>query len=488
MVRRNLRLSWSSSIDKIIGTFILIQSIGAPWILGGTTNTGFWFISILGFCLGGGLFFKKTVTWFQKRRDTIVSGNSPINWPLRSLYFWAVATLFYVLVSVVNARSNLFYTFYPGSLRATGVEIEYFDAVSWLPHSYGSNSTFKALLKYLALFATFLAARDWFSGSSLSEEFKLSLNRNFPNIRIQFFLWTLALSSCVLAFVGMLQRLDKTERLLWLFENHINGGSGAFGPFPYQSNAAQYLNLVWPVILAFWLNFPNKINIQHRLNGSRTSDVKYLLLVCVVVMASGVVLTKSKGGVIVLLGLVLCVAMIMRFLAKRGSYSFFTLNVCLIAVILLGIWLGGWQLLERFVKTDLSTLNGRKFIYDDAAVMVDDFKLFGSGAETFAPLYYFYRKTNPFWDAYVHNDYLETVITFGWVGVLLIVFTCISMWAIPFFGYGISTAPEFLALIGLAMGGMLFHACFDLPFQIYSLQLEFILMCALFSCLKLERR
>jgi hypothetical protein len=43
-------------------------------------------------------------------------------------------------------------------------------------------------------------------------------------------------------------------------------------------------------------------------------------------------------------------------------------------------------MIERVKYADLSTLNGRRFIYQDSVRMVEDFMPFGSGAETFAPL------------------------------------------------------------------------------------------------------
>ena len=114
-------------------------------------------------------------------------------------------------------------------------------------------------------------------------------------------------------------------------------------------------------------------------------------------------------------------------------------------------------------------MSGRKMVYEDAARMAEDFAVFGSGAETFAPLYYFYRKKDPEWNAYVHDDYLETWITFGTVGFVVIPLICLAVWLVLFFGKGIPAPPEFFLLIGVAMVGILAHAKFDLPFQIYSI-------------------
>ena len=42
--------------------------------------------------------------------------------------------------------------------------------------------------------------------------------------------------------------------------------------------------------------------------------------------------------------------------------------------------------------------------------------------------------------------------------------------------------------MGVAMVGILIHAKFDLPFQIYSIHSHFVLLCAVLTSLKWQRR
>jgi hypothetical protein len=67
----------------------------------------------------------------------------------------------------------------------------------------------------------------------------------------------------------------------------------------------------------------------------------------------------------------------------------------------------------RFNEKDISEMSGRNLIYADAARMVQDFQVFGSGAETFAPLFYFYCNQSKEWAGDVHNNCLGACITFG---------------------------------------------------------------------------
>ena len=91
------------------------------------------------------------------------------------------------------------------------------------------------------------------------------------------------------------------------------------------------------------------------------------------------------------------------------------------------------------------------------------------------------------WDAYAHNDYLETLITFGSVGFGVIAVIVIAILFMPFFGDGMTALSEFIVLIGLTMAGMLIHARYDLPFQVYGLHFEFFVLCVLVTCLKWEK-
>ena len=145
-------------------------------------------------------------------------------------------------------------------------------------------------------------------------------------------------------------------------------------------------------------------------------------------------------------------------------------------------------MMARFRSEDLGKMSGRKLIYEDTARMAQDFAVFGSGAETFAPLYYFYRHKDPEWNAYVHDDYLETRVTFGTVGFVIIVLIFLAVWLVPFFGNGVPAPPEFILLIGVAMVGILIHAKSDLPFQIYSIHSQFVLLCAVLTSLKWQGR
>jgi O-antigen ligase len=474
--------------DVMSGAALLLMAVLAPWMLGVTTQETISALNGLGF-LSGGLWIVQRVIRSRASAGRQAPAEYPgARWPMACVWGLVITLLGYVLCSALNPKASLQYTFTPGHTLATGVEIDYLDPIEWLPQSHDRDRTLRAFWKYLAIVFSFAAARDWLMGTSRRERRSDDGTYRFPGDRMQWLLWTLAMNAAAVALVGMLQRLDGTQELLWTFANHLNGGDGSFGPFPYRSNGAQYLNLMWPVTLGFWWVLRRR-NVARRSVSNRSGgDPHVLLLVLAVLTAAGVVVANSRGGFLVLVGLLVAVFVLVMVRSKRQTGFRIGVVAAILAVLGVGGWLGGEAMMARFRSEDLSGMSGRKMIYEDTARMAQDFAVFGSGAETFAPLYYFYRRKDPEWNAYVHDDYLETRVTFGTVGFVIIVLIFLAVWLVPFFGNCIPTPPEFILLIGVAMVGVLIHAKSDLPFQIYSIHSQFVLLCAVLTSLKWQGR
>jgi O-antigen ligase len=109
--------------------------------------------------------------------------------------------------------------------------------------------------------------------------------------------------------------------------------------------------------------------------------------------------------------------------------------------------------------------------------MLPDAGAWGFGPGTFAITFPHYTQelgaAIPGIWRFAHDDYLQTVIEWGWVGA--------SVWALLFFGglvrcfhfcrRGRSADRALLFTSGLALGGVALHALVDFPLQIASLQL-----------------
>jgi hypothetical protein len=63
--------------------------------------------------------------------------------------------LCYVLISALNPKARLQYTFTLGYLIASGVEVDYLDPIERLPKSHDRDRTLRAFWKYLAVVLSF---------------------------------------------------------------------------------------------------------------------------------------------------------------------------------------------------------------------------------------------------------------------------------------------------------------------------------------------
>jgi hypothetical protein len=86
------------------------------------------------------------------------------------------------------------------------------------------------------------------------------------------------------------------------------------------------------------------------------------------------------------------------------------------------------------------------------------------------------------WCAFLHNDWLESRITLGWIGLALLLTLLAGTFAHWFLGSGVPLPGRLAALVWLAMVGCLVHARFDFPFRVHSVATVFLLYCSVLSC------
>ena len=153
-----------------------------------------------------------------------------------------------------------------------------------------------------------------------------------------------------------------------------------------------------------------------------------------------------------------------------------------IATLALGLNLG-WDKLSTRMKTLENDLGSREETYNTARKIAADYPWFGTGPGTFDPVFQLYRSSpDEYWPGQLHNDWLETLITFGRIGFAMIfcaLLLVVGRWFIP--GGGASTHWALPAFIWLSLGGCLLHGRFDFPFQVYSVLFVFLVNCAVLS-------
>ena len=471
--------------------------IFCPWAFGTTQPWAIWTMNLAGYALGLMLLMK---LWIRDRgRSLAARWDTPardarkgetgeglsvldIDGILRAA---CAMLLLYVLVSAINSRA----TYIPSQLS-----FEYHKHILWLPHSLDGSRTWMAFWNYLALACTFWAIRDWLLGKSEAEDrrsrppsalvIRPERASPFPR-RLHLLLWFLAINGGLLAIEGIIQRLEGSGRLLFLVHPRVNPAAVTqFGPWAYRANAASWFNLLWPPCLGFWWTLHHharKKNYHH-----------HWLLLCAVLMAACPIISTSRGGALITLGLITLASpyLFITTLLINGPRRYWnSLPACALVVLFsifsvgLGLKLGWTALGPRMAELN-SSAELREKMYNSARPMACDYPLYGTGAGTFATVFQLYRiSTETYWPAQLHNDWLETHITFGWVGGALIALALGCLLA-RWFNFGtIHGGRRFVSLTWLALAGCLVHARFDFPLQVYSVIFLFLTHCSLLTIL-----
>lgn len=490
--RAGLRTAlWYDRLDRTSGVLLCGALLFAPWAFGGTPAWAIHTLNGVGYLLGVLL----AVKWSLRR----FFGYQPVRWDragspadgatrwagvwVRGLVCLTVLILLYAATAALNARAD-----YDPELGTFQYRSAY---IPWLPHTYDASRSRQMFARVVALACYFWAARDWLLGKTPAD--RSALHRWDPEgrtglwlpRRLQLLLWLLSLNGAFLAVEALLQRASGTDKLLWLVRPRLNAVAEAqLGPFNYRSNGAQYLNLIWPVTLGLWWRLHHLRRFVRRAAGAsrRGSPVHHLLLPAAGIMAATSVFSLSRGGAAVAIGSMVMVLVIF-WVGWRGRRVRVRLAMLAFAgvSVALGLWLGGSTLRQRFEALD-EGLAQREAMYETARRMAADFPWFGTGPGTLGPVFQLYRKsTDEYWPAQLHNDWLEFRVTWGRVGMGLLLGALGWVLLRYVFPGGIVTSWRLPLLYALALGGCLLHARWDFPLQIYSIQQLVLLHCAVLT-------
>ena len=435
--------------DAATELLLALMILFTPWAFGTTQPWSIWCMNMGGYALGGLLAGKIIL-----RQRTARSAALPCSLGEKVLLTLTLAVLGYILVAALNAE----FIYVPAEWRQ-----EPRVHVNWLPHSLDRDATWRVFWNWLALACVFWAAHDWLTGERTTDGV-------VRGQRLRRMIYLLAANTALVALEGVIQRNSGTAKLLWFMPTHDNPTAAAqFGPYAYRANAAQFFNLVWPAALAGWW--------WRNLRARSGTHSHHWLLPAVMLMMIGSLVSLSRGGVaITILQLFICALL---FLASGTSSRGARLGLALGLIATLGAaaFFGWEQLASRLATKD--QLGGRRETYALAARMADDYPWFGTGPGSFGSVFQFYRNTPAdYWPGQLHNDWLEYLITFGYVGCALLAAWLVTVLARAFRPGGQGVPWAFAACLWTALAGCLLHARFDFPLQIYSIQFVFVLLCA----------
>ena len=468
--------------DKLTEILICFMVIFSAWAFGTTEPWSIWTMNITAYALGILLVTKwitRLATKYNPNPEPDKNELSPKQKRLRLIQktctILLAGSMFlllaYILTSAINARA---------SFNFDTREYTYFDGVNKnFPHSYDASGTWFLFWQYLGLIILFWSTRDWLAGGNY-KKYSISIN-----LRLRRLLLLLCFNGAALALECILQRIyfgDYQGKLIFLIEPVINRENLLqFGPFSYRSNAASYLNLIWPIALGLFLQLC-KENLEVRKlpigNGK-----ELLLIPCVIICATTPIISASRGGAIISILLLFITLILMLFIKTRSNF----LGFCHAFVLLGGLGMAyyfGWdKLASRLNNILIDELSGRTIIYDKSLKMIEEYGYYGSGPGSFETIFQFeVDEAVNSWASWAHNDYLEFYLTFGIIGfsIMCCVFILlIFKAALNFFYYTIQKLLTFF--VGLSLFGVFTHAAGDFPLQTHSILILICILGAIFT-------
>ncbi|WP_221033010.1 O-antigen ligase family protein [Actomonas aquatica] len=383
-----------------------------------------------------------------------------IRWP----FFWIGILFFtYVLIQALNPAWE--YVTHPERGTWSMRKIEHID---WLPTGmttpFATMNTWRQMMIWTLPF--FVGCAIW-----------IGFTRRKSLIAL---LTVVVGNATVLALVGIVARYTAPAKILWLVDGIRNY---CFSSFVYKNHAGSFFALSVGLTLALAV-FVHQRAARHQRRSSPAS----LLVFVAMIQLVAVLLTYSRAAILIV-GAFLVVLTLFGFirLLLRGGF-----NRAPIAIVgfLLGLTVFGVvgsklveseKTLDRISqltnseKADYSVLR-RRLAWVAGWDMASENAMTGWGAGGFRFLFPRYQQTEPkitwryhnkkrgyiFWE-HAHNDYLQTLIEVGRVGLGLLLVGFATMVLSFFRNRGIHhlTGLSLFAAAGITLA----HAAVDFPLQ-----------------------
>ncbi len=304
-------------------------------------------------------------------------------------------------------------------------------------------------------------------------------------------LWvTMALVGLSLAMFGLSQRILGAPAIFWIRDEYATTGL-FFSTYLYHANAGAFINLVLPLIfgraiLAF-------------LNSSG-HGLKAFWCLAFFVTTTAAFVNLSRAAMSITVGLVVLMVLWLTLeWRKRRSYRKWEMvlgvGAMLVAVVIFAVCFGLDVMSARWINNPQDIISNPRYLTYEAIIR---YGLPAAGWQGFGPgtfqivfpyfSQYYGDQIRGFWrDA--HQDYLQTLIEWGWVGSAFW-----ASWIFGGFSLGLGRllqnysrlSPEHRILLGsilLALASIFVHALVDFPLQVPSLQLYVSLLLAFAWCL-----
>ena len=267
------------------------------------------------------------------------------------------------------------------------------------------------------------------------------------------------------AFFALAQELTSNGKFFWVYTPRFNGS--IYGSYVNHDHYAGMMEMLVP--------FPLVASMGHLLSGGKRALVAF----CAVLMASTIVLSGSRGGMLSLV-LEIVVFAILTLVQRRNPRVALGVGAVCVLVLVFLVFLGKVQVLGRLGNLGPDM---RLKITKDCLRMFSHRPVLGWGLGTFPTVYPGYRSfyTNLFVNE-AHNDYAQLLVETGLLGFGLMLWFLIRLYQ-----YGLPTsrrwefkwdgAVSLAALLGCT--GLLLHSFVDFNLQIPANAAMFYVLCGL---------
>lgn len=231
----------------------------------------------------------------------------------------------------------------------------------------------------------------------------------------------------LLAVFGIVQEavnLSNRIILVYGFWRPMYEGARPFGPFINRNHFAGWMLMALPVALGYlyasvervWHGGPGGAHGRISLLASTAGGRILLLLFTCSTMFMSILMTRSRSGIAAVGVLALLAGLIVILKQKTIRARITTATLFVVIVGATAAWAGGETIVGRLVRDDsnIASVGGRIPIWRDTLTMVRDFRLTGTGLNTFGRATTVYQtavKELHFQEA--HNDYLQVAAEGG---------------------------------------------------------------------------
>lgn len=225
-------------------------------------------------------------------------------------------------------------------------------------------------------------------------------------------------------FIGLLQVIGSSESPLYLYR--ITNDYTAVGLFANRNHAALMLALLFPMLAVLASQNSGTVNEQNR---------RLLVAATIgIVLVPLILVTGSRTGLLVsLIGIGGSVLLYRRSIASRHSRSERVWRrtralpvlggLALVCLAFLTIFFSRAEAIERLFA-DETSMYGRSDFWAISIDIISKHLPWGSGAGSFAEIYQMGEPNPMLGSSFLnraHNDWIETAVTFGLPGILLMV-------------------------------------------------------------------